>query len=245
MLSKIFFYIRPEMFRPGHSGMTEKIIRPEWHSAAFFGWLSVATKEVNIMIHGKTEGKQRRSYLSFLILCPLIFFIFSCSSIKQYVRPDIDINSIKTVAVLPFENFSSDNYADEKIRSRVIIELLSRGIDVIEPGEVLMTLKELRVRRSIEYLQTEDILEIGKMLNVDAVIKGSVEAFGISKGITVSYPEVSINLTLIDTVSGNVAWSAWHTAGGASFWTRHFGAEGSTLDATSSKVVKEAFDTLF
>ncbi len=33
--------------------------------------------------------------------------------------------------------------------------------------------------------------------------------------------------------------------GGASFWTRHFGAEGITLSEAVRKAVKEAIDTLF
>ena len=193
----------------------------------------------------ETREKQRRLYRSLPVFCLLMFFISGCSNgMKQYVRPNFDFSAVRTVAVLPLENFTSDKYAGGKIRSKVIIELLSRGIDVIEPGEIIMTLRELKVR-SIDSIRTEDIQEMGRMLDAEAIIKGSVEAFGISKGITVSYPEVSIDLTLIDTATGNIIWSVWHTSGGASFWTRHFGTEGMTIDNTSAKVVKEIFDTIY
>jgi TolB-like protein len=183
--------------------------------------------------------------LKFIVLFLIIGLLYGCGNgIKYYVRPEVDFSSIKRVAVLPFENYSSDEYADGKVRSAVIIELLSRGIDVIEPGEVVRTLRELRIR-SLDSLQISDIQSIGKILNVDAVFMGSVETFGISKGITVSYPEVSLYLMLIESTTGNIIWSVWHTTGGASFWTRHFGAENRTLDETSRKVVKEAIDTLF
>jgi hypothetical protein len=52
-------------------------------------------------------------------------------------------------------------------------------------------------------------------------------------------------LMMIDIRSGNIAWSAWHTSGGPSFWTRHFGAEGATLNEISRKVIKDAVNTLF
>jgi hypothetical protein len=55
---------------------------------------------------------------------------------------------------------------------------------------------------------------------------------------------VSIHLSLLDTSSGEIIWYVWHTAGGASFWTRHFGAESKTLDETVKDVVKTAIDTL-
>ena len=197
------------------------------------------------MSNTEKKGKYRRLYRSFPVFFLLMVFISGCSNgMKQYVRPGIDLRAIRTIAVLPLENFTSDKYAGGKIRSKIIIELLSRGIDVIEPGEIIVTLRELKVR-SINSIRTEDIQEMGRTLDAQAVIKGSVEAFGISRGITVSYPEVSIYLTLIDTATGNVIWSVWHTTGGANFWTRHFGTEGMTLDNASAKVIKEIFDTIY
>jgi TolB-like protein len=178
-------------------------------------------------------------------LCSLLIFIYGCSSsLKQYIRPNINIGNIKTIAVLPFENLTQDRHADEKIRRIVIIELLSRNIDVIEPGEVTKVLRELRLR-TLASISNSDIKYIGETLGVDAVMKGSIGTFKISRGISVSYPEVSIHLMLLEATSGNIIWSVWHTAGGASFWTRHFGAEGITLDEAAKKVVKEAIDTLF
>ena len=179
-------------------------------------------------------------------LCLLMALISGCSksSVRQYIRPDMDVSSLQTVAVLPLNNFTADRHADEKIRSRISIELLTRGVNIIEPGEIAMTLKELKIR-SVDSMRKEDMVSIGDMLRADAVITGSVESFGISEGIAVSYPEVSVHLMMFDTVSGNTMWSVWHTTGGASFSTRHFGAEGSTLDKVSERVIKEIFDSLY
>lgn len=198
------------------------------------------------MIDRILNGTQRRFYMYvFSVLCLSIIFLYGCvSPIKQYTRPNVDISTVKTIAVLPIENFTSDSYADEKIRSKISIELLSRDVNIIEPGEIISVLKELKIK-SIDSMRNKDIVSIGSMLKVDAVLTGSVEAFGISRGITASYPEVSVHLIMFDAVSGNIIWSAWHTSGGASFWTRHFGAEGSTLDKVSERVIKEAFDSLY
>ena len=162
----------------------------------------------------------------------------------HFIKKETDFSNVKSVAVLPFENFTSDTYAGEKIRRIVITELLSKGIDVIEPGEVTKLLMELRVR-SLGSIRLSEIKKIGETLDVDAVMRGSVEAFGISSGYSVKYPEVTINLMLIDTSSGNIIWSVRHTSGGASFWTRHFGTEGISLSEAARKVVREAVDTLF
>jgi len=188
-----------------------------------------------------------RTCVNFLLfaLCSLLIFMFGCGGrIKYYSRPNIDIGKIKRVAVLPLETFISDEFAGEKIRRLIITELLLKGIDVIEPGEVTRTLRELKVWSS-HTIKIADIKSIGKTLGVEAVMMGSVEAYGISKGISVNYPEVAIHLMLLEASSGNIIWSVWHSSSGPSFWTRHFGTEGITLSESARKVVKEAINTLF
>ncbi|MBE0425682.1 MAG: hypothetical protein IBX72_03440 [Nitrospirae bacterium] len=160
------------------------------------------------------------------------------------MRPETDIKNIKKVAVLPFENFTSDVYAGEKIRRIVITDLLEKGIDIIEPGEVTRQLQELKVK-SIGSMKNTEIQGLGTALSVDALMMGAVEAFGLSKGISVTYPEVAVILRLIETDSGNIIWSIRHTSGGPDFWMRHFGSEGPSLSETARKVVKEAVGTLF
>ena len=175
-----------------------------------------------------------------------VFFLvvlLGCVS-DPVTKPETDIDPVKKMAVLPFENFTGDRYAAEKIRRIVITELLSEGVEVIEPGEVTRLLKEMNLR-SLNSLGVPEIQELGKTLGVEAVMAGSVEAFGMSQGISVTYPEVTINLMLLDASSGAIIWSVRSTSGGASFWTRHFGAEGMSLSETARKVVKKAFDTLF
>ena len=195
--------------------------------------------------HSLKSKKFCASCFMLIAFCSLLVFACGCGGgPKYYTKPKFELNNIKRVAVFPFDNFTSDEYAGEKIRRSVITELLSRGIDVIEPGEVTRVLRELKVK-SLGTIKTTDLQNIAKTLGVETVMMGSVEAFGISKGISVSHPEVSINLMLVEASSGNIIWSIWHTAGSPSFWTRHFGAEGITLSEAANKVVKEAIDTLF
>jgi TolB-like protein len=192
------------------------------------------------------NSKNSKNCVNFLLLalCLLLIFIYGCGGPKYHIRSKADISAIKRVAVLPLENFTADTYAGEKIRRLVISELLSRGIDVIEPGEVTRLLKESDVR-SLGSIKVSDIQNTGKTLGVEAVMLGSVEAFGMGRGISVTYPEVSIHLMLLEASSGNILWSGLHTTGGASFWTRHFGAEGISLSEAARKAVKEAVSTLF
>ena len=178
-------------------------------------------------------------------LCFLLFMVSGCATntSTQYIRQNIDYKNIQRMAVLPFESLTNDEYAGEKIRKTVITELLSRGVDVIEPGEVTRVLIDQKIK-SLSSVRTADLQNMAKILGVEAFMMGSVEAYDISKGISVTYPEVAINLRLVEASSGNIIWSVCQTSGGASFWTRHFGAEGISLSEAAKKVVKEAIDTL-
>jgi len=184
--------------------------------------------------------------LHFIIAVSFFAVVVSgCSNgLKSYVRKDADLSTINKIAVLPLENFTSDKYASEKIRSIIMIDLLSRGLNVMEPGQVVAAMNELKVW-SVSTMSIEDTRNIARLLDVEALIIGSVETFTLSRGISVSYPEVSIRFTLVESQDANTLWSVWHTAGGAGFWTRHFGVEGRTLDEAAKVVVSEAFDSLF
>lgn len=162
----------------------------------------------------------------------------------SYLRAGTDAHSVRKVAVFPLENYTSDDFAGEKVRRVVATEFLARGIDVVEPGEVTRVLREQKVKGPAS-LRAEDIQGMGKTLGVDAVVTGGVGAYGISKGISTSYPEVSIQLLMHDVASGKVMWSVLHTAGGADFWMRHFGTEGKPLSDVARKAVAEGVDTLF
>jgi TolB-like protein len=179
-----------------------------------------------------------------LALGALLLLVSGCVGPGHYTRPGFDAKSIKRIAVLPLESFTADDYAGEKVRRVVITELMSKGVDVIEPGEISRILRE-REAGFPPVISAEDIRSIGKTLDVDMVMAGSVGAFNIRRGISVSYPEVSVHLELIEASSGRIIWSAWHTSGGPSFWTRHFGTEGNTLSEASRDVVRKAIGTLF
>jgi hypothetical protein len=174
----------------------------------------------------------------------LLLVICGCSAPNYYVRPKAGITSIKKIAVLPMESLTSDVYAGENVRRAIITELMSRGIDVVEPGEITKVLNEMKIR-SVSALSVADMQKMSQTLSVDAMLLGSVGAYGISKGISVSYPEVAINLKMYSVAANGIIWSAWHTGGGPGFWTRHFGAEGSTLSEVTRKVVRKSINTMF
>ncbi len=163
---------------------------------------------------------------------------------NYYINPDIDFSFFKRVAVMPLDNLTNEKSAGEIVRQVVISELLASGlVDVVIPGEVMAAINELGIQ-NISSLNARQISALGKVLDVEAIILGSVEEYGESRTGNISTPEVTISLLMTDAGTGNVIWSITSTHGGASFMARHFGAKSKTLSETVMSVVREAVQTL-
>ena len=204
--------------------------------------LKISVIPINILnsLNIVTRANSVNLLLSLLIF---ILLITGCGP-KHYVREKVAPAGIKKVAVMPFENFTADEYAAEKIRRIVITDLLSRVVEVVEPGEITRIIREFKIK-SLSSMKTSELQEIGKASGAYAIMIGSVEYFGISRGVSVTYPEVTANFKLMETSTGKVLWSVRHTSGGADFWTRHFGSEGRSLSEAAGEVVRESMNTFF
>ncbi len=181
------------------------------------------------------------------IVIPFIaILLVGCSAkVVRYVNPEANFSYIKRVAVLPFNNFSSDRFAGEKVRTAIMVELLSRGVfDVVEEGEVNKVVSMvLRTAGAVEggvfEPDRETIKMLGERLGVQAVIVGSVEEYGGGReGV------VSISARMIDTSSGIVLWQAKAYETSASAWRKILGIEELDRTVLTTKAVRRLLDTL-
>ena len=110
-------------------------------------------------------------FVLILLIVTILFYGCSSSNLKKYTHVDIGTKNLQRIAVLPLENLTADKYADKRISSLVIMDLLARDVNVIEPGEVMRVFRELKLR-SVESMSVMDIQSLGDMLDVDVVLKG-------------------------------------------------------------------------
>ncbi len=73
-----------------------------------------------------------------LVLVPLA--MASCASTKiepaVYMHPNADLSVYERVAVLPFENLTTERFAADRVRELLVVELSSKGLfEVVESGE--------------------------------------------------------------------------------------------------------------
>ncbi len=177
-----------------------------------------------------------------------ILFLHACcgkGTPSHYINQDIDFSFIKRVAVLPLDNLTNDKFSSDAIRQVVISELLASGlVDVSCPGDVAAALETVKVKTG-QSPNAEQIKAIGNALKVQAAIFGAVNKFGEIREGNFSAPEISVTLMMADTNSGSIIWSVTRTSGGASFFTKHFGARADTMSEAAIKVVREAILTLY
>jgi hypothetical protein len=162
-----------------------------------------------------------------------------------YHDPNMDFSLVQKVGVLPFTNLSQMTAAGERVRD-VFSTMLQAGgsIYVLPPGEVARGVdRAALVKPSTP--TGEECVNLGKILQTDAVITGVVREYGEVRSGSVSANVVSISVEMMETQTGRVVWSASATRGGISASDRLFGGGGEPMDEITSEAVRDLLDKLF
>lgn len=123
------------------------------------------------------------------------------------------------VAVLPFENLTAHPSAGLICAQLTSTELYQRGLFAqLEETAIRRTLADNRVDIS-KLSDRTYALEVAQLLDVDAVLIGSVSEYGYQHGLR-EEPSVGINVRLVGTRDGEVLWASSRADVGAGFWRR-------------------------
>jgi hypothetical protein len=179
---------------------------------------------------------------AFLFSC---IFMVSCASVPtSYIHPSSDFTSIKKVAVLPFSNFTQDQFAGQKIQDIFVIELLSRNIvDIAEAGEVHRILNDNRVT-DVEKMSQDAIKKVGSDLGVQALVLGTVQEFQIDRMGPTASASVVLSFKMIEVDSGVVIWTTSVSREGAGLATKLFGFGAAKKSKVARDLVREALKSL-
>lgn len=179
------------------------------------------------------------------LILPLLM-LAGCASggATRYLHPNVDMGAIQKVAVLPFENLTSERTAGEKVQKVFMTELLAlSAFEVVEPGAVVRVLKAERAE-SVEALGPAELKRIGEALKADALFLGTVVDFADNRSGTTPAPDVTIQLRLVETQSGVTVWSASQTRSGASTSARLFGVGGASLTEAARELLRDELRSL-
>ena len=141
----------------------------------------------------------------------------------SFLREEVDFAFLQRIAVLPFENNSSDISAPGRARDITITQVLSMGLyDTVEKSLVDNILYEEAIDPEAP-IDTLALKRIGQRLNIQAFLLGTVDIAGKSKIGTAEYSEMALTLRLIEANSGLILWQASGSYSGESLGVRLFG----------------------
>ena len=196
------------------------------------------------LVDSQNRRAARRKVLASLLVLFSLSVLAGCGGPMSYVHPTADLSYIKTVAIVPLMDLSGQKGAEGKVMNVVAIELLRRGVDVVEFGEVSKVLKSEGYGREPGVISKSMAENAGKRLNIQGFIVGSVQEYGASTGRG-AYPEVSVSLKLIDAKSYAILWEATHSVKGTTILDRLFGIGKKSTSDLCQEVVVDLLDTLF
>lgn len=162
-----------------------------------------------------------------------------CGAPARYLNRSADLSGISTVAVLPFENVTTDKLCAERVHKIFVTELLARdAFKVVEPGLVARVVR--RDQLDPAALSPEEIKRTGQALGAQAFFLGAVLEYdeGRSGGYAPS-PRVKLLLRLVDAETGATVWSVSRERGGATVSARLFGIGGHPASSLAEELIRE------
>lgn len=177
----------------------------------------------------------------FMLLTAMAAFVFGCTAkrVTVFLHPEYDFSMVERVAVVNFENLSTEQGVAGYATRLFITELLAaQAFDVVEPGETARVLKDINQQKSGE-LDLKSLKRMSDSLGVQAVIFGSVGEAAQMTGRSSSSHVVSIDARMVDCETGNTVWSSAVSLGGPGSLSRMMGVgESSRGDATLRAIRK-------
>ncbi len=162
-----------------------------------------------------------------------------------YHDQSMDFGSIAAVAVLPFENLSRDRSAGVRVRDVFVTKLLAtHGVYVLPAGEVSRGVARAGVLNATTP-SPEDAVKLGREIEADAVIIGTLREYGDVRSGTTSANIISLSLRMMEAETGRLVWSASSTKGGISVLDRLVGGGGKPMNKVTEKAVNDLIGQLF
>jgi len=148
------------------------------------------------------------------------------------------------VAILPLTNLTRDADASNRLAPMLAVELARRPhVHVVDAGKV----DEALAREPwilLDRVPPDLVDAFGTSMGADALLVGSVMAFGYREDQGERIPQVSIALRLLQTPGSKVLWSAVHNRDGADGESVFGLGRQSDLEKLAEETVREVLSTL-
>jgi TolB-like protein len=181
-----------------------------------------------------------------ILLIGLSLCLLGCAKtpVRGYIKADLAVSHITSIAVLPFDNVSGHPDAGKKVVNLFLTELVRTEIfKMADMGEVENLLRSLRVR-TIAEIDLPKLQAFKERLSVQAVIVGSVDEYELRQERSGAVPIVAVNARMLDAQTGDILWAVSHTRDGDD-WETVFGfGRIISLSRLAQIVISEVLESL-
>ena len=115
------------------------------------------------------------------------------------------------IAIFPFENLTDEKTALEQVMPVLRTQLEGKGLEIVDENSLNNILLKKRVRNT-GYTSKDLAQEVGKELNVKAIMIGSINSFYLREN-----PQVGLLARMIDSSDGSILWANQASATGEDF----------------------------
>jgi hypothetical protein len=186
------------------------------------------------------------SVVRIVLVFLLLLTVFGCASGERgyFIDEDVEINLLRRIAVLPFENNTQTKFVESRMRDVITTEILSRGIfDVVADGDVRRFLKD-EVNGKPEAVDAKIARRMGSELGVEAFMTGSVDIYNENRNGSYTYPVVAVTLRLLDVRNNKIIWQASSSETGYGTWSRIFGFASEDFNQVSFRLAEKVLSSL-
>jgi TolB-like protein len=167
-----------------------------------------------------------------------------CASNPEYFRSDTKLEQPATLAVMPLVNLSKYDEAGDVVMNSLLIQLLDIDFfEIVDPGLVDNAVLERRIRFT-DRLPLATLQELGRDLNAEYMLLGSVNEFDMITSRTETVPLVSISVRIVRSETGTIFWAATHTRRGDDAESIFGLGRIMTLEQLTAVAVKDIAGTL-
>jgi len=180
------------------------------------------------------------------ILIALLLLCSACTSTSHHFTSSaVGLGYIKTVAVIPLENFTSTKGIDERCRELLITRLLGLQLyEVVEKGELHSFLKDEVRSKEKSLIDQRTAKRLAREFNVEAYMTGSVDEYKEVRNGSYSYPVIALTLRMVDIKTGKIVWQASADDSGYSSAGRLFGLTAEGTNAVLFRLIDRLLNTM-
>ncbi len=178
----------------------------------------------------------------------LLMMTLGCSSStmeQHFTSPAIGLGYIKSIAVLPLENFSKEKGIAERSRELIITRILGLGLyDLVEQGELHRFLRD-EVRSKEKALIDQNIAKrMAREFAIQAYMTGSIDEYNEVRNGSYTYPVIAMTLRMIDIKTSKVIWQASASESGYSTAGRLFGLDSEGTNEVLFRLIDRLLSTM-